>query len=88
MLINDDVPALCMHFSLFFCLPYTNVHFRPSSRIAAFERKLRIVNDSQAKAFTACSVQCATCGTDILLDGEEDDYNLTKWNEHKVHCAM
>jgi len=57
----------------------------PSSRIATAERKLRIVNDSQAKAFTARSVECAACETNILLDG---DYDLTKWEDHKMQCSI
>jgi hypothetical protein len=58
----------------------------PSSRIATAERKLRIVNDSQAKAFTVRSVECAACGSDIQLDGGSD-YDLTKWEAHKAHCS-
>jgi hypothetical protein len=58
----------------------------PSSRIATAQRKLRIVNDSQAKAFTARSVECAACESSIQLDGE-GDYDLTKWDAHKTHCS-
>jgi len=56
----------------------------PSSRVATAERKLKIVNDAQAKSFTARSVECASCGT---ITGLEGDYVLTKWEEHKSRCS-
>jgi hypothetical protein len=57
----------------------------PSSRVATAERKLRIVNDSQAKSFGTRNVECALCGACVALEGE-GDYNLTRWDEHKSHC--
>ncbi|KAA1470225.1 hypothetical protein DENSPDRAFT_835974 [Dentipellis sp. KUC8613] len=57
----------------------------PSSRVATAERKLKLVNDSSAKSFTVKSVECRACGAMVALEGEED-YNLTKWEEHKTSC--
>jgi len=57
----------------------------PSSRVATAERKLRIVNDSQAKSFDPKNVECALCGENIPLQGE-GDYNLTSWEAHKKVC--
>ncbi|EIN09497.1 hypothetical protein PUNSTDRAFT_143044 [Punctularia strigosozonata HHB-11173 SS5] len=57
----------------------------PSSRVATAERKLKLVNDSQAKHFTTCSVDCNVCGDRVTLEGE-GDYKLTKWEEHKGSC--
>lgn len=56
---------------------------RPSSRVAAAERKLRLVNDPQAKTFDSGYVECSQCNQKIIL---EEDYNLTKWDEHKAEC--
>lgn len=55
---------------------------RPSGRVAAAERKLRIVNDSQAKSFDPKNVECALCEVNVNLQGE-GDYNLTSWEAHK-----
>lgn len=62
-------------------------HFsRPSERVAAAERKLQLVNDSQVKYFTGELVQCATCGITIQLQGVE--YELTEWIKHKgLNCG-
>ncbi|THH15222.1 hypothetical protein EW146_g5220 [Bondarzewia mesenterica] len=57
----------------------------PSSRVATAERKLKLVNDSGAKSFTTTSVECASCGIAVALEGE-GDYDLTKWDEHKLSC--
>lgn len=75
-----------------FALTNWNKHQRscsdavPSSRVATAERKLRIVNDSQAKSFDARNVECALCGVCVVLEGE-GDYNLTTWDEHKSCCS-
>lgn len=61
------------------------IFFRPSGRVETANRKLQLVNDSQAKSFTSQSVECATCNDAIVLEGE-GDYNLTKWDEHKSSC--
>ncbi|KAF9006100.1 hypothetical protein BDQ17DRAFT_1352741 [Cyathus striatus] len=57
----------------------------PSDRVASAERKLRIVNDAQAKSFDSDSVDCNSCGEHVILKGE-GEYNLTKWEEHKLQC--
>lgn len=59
--------------------------YRPSSRVAAAERKLRLVNDPQAKSFRAHDVECAVCGVRVDLKGD-GHYNLTSWEEHKERC--
>ncbi|KDQ26590.1 hypothetical protein PLEOSDRAFT_159492 [Pleurotus ostreatus PC15] len=59
---------------------------QPSERVAAAERKLQLVNDSQVKYFTGELVQCATCGITIQLQGVE--YELTEWIKHKgLNCG-
>lgn len=55
----------------------------PSSRVATAQRKLKIVNDANVKAFTARSVECKLCDATIELEGGSD-YDLTKWEEHKL----
>jgi len=57
----------------------------PSSRVTAAKRSLVLVNDAQAKSFDPKSVECALCCTEIKLEGE-GDFNLVKWNEHKLSC--
>jgi len=57
----------------------------PSSRVATAERKLKLVNDPQALSSSAHSVECSLCREYISL-GRESDYDLTTWNEHKMHC--
>ena len=58
---------------------------RPSSRVAAAERKLRLVNDAQAKTFDIRCVECSQCDRKIVLEGD-GDYNIAKWDEHKAEC--
>ena len=58
---------------------------RPSSRVATAERKLRLVNDAQAKTFDTRCVECSQCDRKIVLEGD-GDYNITKWDEHKAEC--
>jgi hypothetical protein len=58
----------------------------PSSRVATAQRKLKLVNDPQAMSCSAHSVECSSCHDYISL-GREGDYDLTKWNEHKIHCS-
>ncbi|KIM90382.1 hypothetical protein PILCRDRAFT_812122 [Piloderma croceum F 1598] len=57
----------------------------PSSRVATAERKLKLVNDPQASSSSTHSVECSLCREYISL-GREGDYDLTTWNEHKMHC--
>ncbi|KAK2463551.1 hypothetical protein APHAL10511_004302 [Amanita phalloides] len=59
---------------------------RPSHRVAAAERTLRLVNDVQAKSFDMTYVQCSLCDRKIVLEGG-DDYNLINWHEHKANCS-
>jgi len=53
--------------------------------VASAKRRLLLVNDSQAKCFSAKDVECAFCGLHVELEGE-GDYKLTKWDEHKSSC--
>lgn len=57
----------------------------PSSRVAAAKRRLVLVNDSQVASFDFGNVGCALCGVGVVLEGE-GDFNLTKWDEHKLSC--
>ncbi|KAF8226847.1 hypothetical protein L208DRAFT_1406440 [Tricholoma matsutake] len=57
----------------------------PSSRVATATRKLHLVNDSQAKSFGVHNVQCGSCDSNVDL-GQEIDYDLSKWEEHKSQC--
>ncbi|KAF8630147.1 hypothetical protein AX15_003099 [Amanita polypyramis BW_CC] len=59
----------------------------PSSRVATAERKICLVNDAQVKYFDTRQVECLQCGRVIDLQGDHD-YDLTKWNEHKVDCPV
>ncbi|KAI0372617.1 hypothetical protein BV20DRAFT_963647 [Pilatotrama ljubarskyi] len=54
----------------------------PSSRVATAQRKLKLVNDSNVKAFTPRSVECRLCSATVELEGSSE-YDLTKWDEHK-----
>ena len=65
---------------------YINTHSRPSSRVTAAKRRLVLVNDAQAKLFDPKNVECALCSTQVKLEGE-GDFNLIKWDEHKVSCT-
>ncbi|KAJ7504281.1 hypothetical protein B0H11DRAFT_1981470 [Mycena galericulata] len=57
-----------------------------SSRVAMAQRKIRLVNDPQAKAFGSRNVECRICGTNVALTGEAD-YTLTDWELHKQTCT-
>jgi len=57
----------------------------PSSRVSSAERKLKLVNDFQAKTFDSRNVECANCGDNVALSGE---YLLTNWDNHKKHCPI
>ena len=59
---------------------------RPSSRVATAQRKLSLLNDSQVKSANPQSVECKLCHKTVELDGRAD-YDLTKWEEHKLTCA-
>ncbi|KAJ6498316.1 hypothetical protein DFH09DRAFT_1204132 [Mycena vulgaris] len=56
-----------------------------SSRVAMAQRKIRLVNDSQAKTSGPRHVECRICGTNVALAGEWD-YTLTSWELHKQTC--
>ncbi|KZP19375.1 hypothetical protein FIBSPDRAFT_828258 [Athelia psychrophila] len=58
----------------------------PSSRVSAAQRKLKLVNDPQIKSFDPHCVECALCREDVPL-GHESEYNLAKWEEHKLQCS-
>ncbi|KAL6309276.1 hypothetical protein BKA93DRAFT_759405 [Sparassis latifolia] len=58
----------------------------PSARVATAERKLKLVNDTQVKAFTPHSVECASCVATVTLDGEIE-YDVTEWEKHKLICS-
>lgn len=59
----------------------------PSNRVVTAARKLQLVNDPQAKLFDVKQVECSACGVNVTLEGH-GDYNLTKWDEHKVNCHL
>ncbi|KAG5647861.1 hypothetical protein DXG03_007785 [Asterophora parasitica] len=58
----------------------------PSTRVATATRKLKLVNDSQVKSFTAREVVCYFCDKTIALNGE-GEYNGANWEEHKTTCT-
>ncbi|KAI0697832.1 hypothetical protein C8T65DRAFT_661466 [Cerioporus squamosus] len=66
------------------CSAATN---RPGSKVAAAQRKLALVNDPQAHTFTNESVECNVCNQTVDL-GRQLDYDLTKWEEHKLTCSL
>ncbi|KAJ7623144.1 hypothetical protein FB45DRAFT_924730 [Roridomyces roridus] len=57
-----------------------------SSRVAMAQRKIKLVNDPQAKTFSARNVECRNCGESIALTGDYD-YTLTDWDAHKETCT-
>lgn len=61
-------------------------YYSPSSRVSAAQRKLKLVNDPQIKSFDPHCVECALCREDVPL-GHESEYNLAKWEEHKLQCS-
>jgi hypothetical protein len=79
--------AMCVIFNTPPTEPCTDsfITHRPSSRVATAERKLKLVNDPQALSSNPRSVECSSCREYISL-GREGDYDLTTWNEHKMHC--
>lgn len=44
-----------------------------------------LLNDPQVKVCSPRYVQCGSCMSTVAL-GDEVDYNLTKWIEHKDKC--
>ncbi|KAJ7170470.1 hypothetical protein C8R43DRAFT_91779 [Mycena crocata] len=56
-----------------------------SSRVAMAQRKIHLVNDSQAKTSGPRNVECRVCGANVALAGEWD-YTLTSWELHKQTC--
>ncbi len=58
---------------------------RPGSKVAAAQRKLTLVNDPQAHSFSNESVECNVCKQTVDL-GRQLDYDLTRWEEHKLMC--
>ncbi|KAI5118760.1 hypothetical protein M0805_004846 [Coniferiporia weirii] len=59
----------------------------PSSRVREAERKLRLVNDAQAREFGAGRVTCAVCAAEVALS-ETIPYQLENWLEHKRGCFL
>ena len=49
-------------------------------------RKLQLANDPQVKNFTTDAVVCHVCNLPVVLQGD-GDYNLAKWQDHKLTCA-
>ena len=49
-------------------------------------RKLQLANDPQVKNFTADAVVCDVCNLPVVLQGD-GDYNLVKWQDHKLTCV-
>ncbi|TFK91462.1 hypothetical protein K466DRAFT_643926 [Polyporus arcularius HHB13444] len=60
---------------------------RPGSKVAAAQRKLTLVNDPQAHSFSNESVECNVCKQTVDL-GRQLDYDLTRWEEHKLICSL
>ena len=54
--------------------------------MATLNRKLQLVNDPQAKNFTTDAVVCDACNLPVVLQGD-GDYNLAKWQDHKLICV-
>ena len=57
----------------------------PSNRVREAERKLKLVNDGQARDFTASRVTCKACSADVKLS-EIVPYQLDNWLAHKSSC--
>ncbi|KAL5492677.1 hypothetical protein ACEPAI_4124 [Sanghuangporus weigelae] len=57
----------------------------PSNRIREAERKLKLVNDAQARDFTASRVTCKVCSSDVTLNPVVP-YQLENWLAHKAAC--
>ncbi|KAL4062595.1 hypothetical protein V8B97DRAFT_1954520 [Scleroderma yunnanense] len=57
----------------------------PSSRVATAERKIALLNDPQVRTASPKSVQCTYCKVTVALEGDVE-YDLAKWNEHKITC--
>ncbi|KAL5536664.1 hypothetical protein ACEPAF_487 [Sanghuangporus sanghuang] len=57
----------------------------PSNRIREAERKLKLVNDAQARDFTISRVTCKVCSSDVTLS-EIVPYQLDNWLAHKAAC--
>ena len=60
---------------------------RPSERVQEAERRLRLVNDAQARDVNAKHVTCAQCKAGIMLD-EKIPYHLDNWLLHKKTCSV
>jgi len=59
---------------------------RSSGRVATLNRKMQLANDPQVKNFTTDAVVCNVCDLPVVLQGD-GDYNLAKWQDHKLTCA-
>ncbi|KAG6918974.1 hypothetical protein DXG01_010213 [Tephrocybe rancida] len=64
----------------------TSTKHQPSDRVAAATRKLRLVNDGQAKSYTEHEVTCAYCDSNISEGERKGDHSLLAWEEHKAVC--
>ncbi|EIW79429.1 hypothetical protein CONPUDRAFT_107817 [Coniophora puteana RWD-64-598 SS2] len=58
-----------------------------NSRVATTERKIKLLNDPQAKSCTPRSVECVICRETVHLESPVD-YDLAKWEEHKIDCQL
>lgn len=58
----------------------------PSLRVQEAERKLQLVNDAQAKEFTANSVVCGNCDASVRLS-DKVPYDVMSWLAHKAVCS-
>ena len=54
--------------------------------MATLNRKAQLANDPQVKNFTTDAVVCHVCNLPIVLQGD-GDYNLAKWQDHKLTCV-
>ena len=64
---------------------YLMLSNRPSGRTAVMSRRNQLVNDPQVKSFTTEAVVCNACDLPVVLQGD-GDYNLVRWQEHKLSC--
>jgi hypothetical protein len=67
------------------CSMCPGTNSQPSDRVTAAERRLKLVNDSQASAVEPQRVLCKLCDVFVSLSGE-GEYNLSRWDEHKTGC--
>jgi hypothetical protein len=56
-----------------------------NGRVAISNRRLQLAKDPQVKSFTVEAIVCSVCSLPVVLQGD-GDYNLVKWEEHKLTC--